>query len=343
MCRRLEVPVPPAGHWAKVQHGRKVKPPPLQGHYAGTERVKLQLRSETEAAPNRREPSSRKAKFRQLEIDNSLPLRVPEKLTKPDPLIIAAKAMLATAKPDSYTFIGMISSGKETLDIRVTKGNIGRSLLFMDTLIKALRARGHQVAVKDGNTCAIVAGHEFDLALREKMRRELVDNGHWKKQEFRPSGLLALQVSGRYGREYKDGSLRLEEQIAKVIIDLEQSAVERAIRKAAEEKAEVERKERQRLQHELEQRRKVDLANFKRLLHRSERWNKAVTLRNYIQEFENRAANGLPLSDEQQEWIAWAKKKADWYDPFVEAADELLAEVDQNLLELPPNKFLYNW
>jgi len=31
-----------------------------------------------------------------------------------------------------------------------------------------------------------------------------------------------------------------------------------------------------------------------------------------------------------KEWILWAKKKVNWFDPFVEAKDELLSEEDRN-------------
>ena len=38
---------------------------------------------------------------------------------------------------------------------------------------------------------------------------------------------------------------------------------------------------------------------------------------------------------EAQEWLQWAKRKADWYDPLIEGPDELLADVDLNTLEFP--------
>jgi hypothetical protein len=32
---------------------------------------------------------------------------------------------------------------------------------------------------------------------------------------------------------------------------------------------------------------------------------------------------------ESQEWIDWAKKKIDWYDPFIQAEDDLLNDSDR--------------
>lgn len=38
------------------------------------------------------------------------------------------------------------------------------------------------------------------------------------------------------------------------------------------------------------------------------------------------------LNEEIQFWIAWARKKADWVDPIVNADDELLWNVDRDKL-----------
>ncbi len=33
-----------------------------------------------------------------------------------------------------------------------------------------------------------------------------------------------------------------------------------------------------------------------------------------------------------ESWLEWAKKKLDWYDPHIEADDELLKDVDRDTL-----------
>ena len=38
-------------------------------------------------------------------------------------------------------------------------------------------------------------------------------------------------------------------------------------------------------------------------------------------------------------WLNWARKKADWYDPFVESNDELLSEANKEKLTLPAKRF----
>lgn len=76
------------------------------------------------------------------------------------------------------------------------------------------------------------------------------------------------------------------------------------------------------------------------MLLKAARWHKAVNLRNYIDTVEQNAINSGSLSEELQEWLTWARKKADWYDPFIELQDELLSEVDrENLTMVKKNSF----
>ncbi|GAA4756142.1 hypothetical protein [Flavisolibacter ginsenosidimutans] len=341
MCIRMEIPVPPAGYWTKVQFGKKVKKTALSANYKGEETAKLRLRDENNPAADRNSPSLRTLKIQEVERDGSLSLQIPEKLLKPDPLIAQTKIILSKQKPDGYNYIGIVSSSYDGLDIRVAKTNVDRALLFFDTLIKAFKARGHTVEIRNRKTLVIVSGHDFELFLREKMRKETVQERTWTRQIFHPKGILALQVGGWYGREYKDGSIRLEEQLAKIIAGLELSAAQRTERDLAYEKARIERAERERLAKELQERKQQDLINFKKLLIDSDRWHKAENLRRYIHELEVRAEKNR--SPETQEWLAWAKRKADWYDPFIESPDELLADVDQNTLEFPKKPYGYVW
>lgn len=58
---------------------------------------------------------------------------------------------------------------------------------------------------------------------------------------------------------------------------------------------------------------------------------RAQQLRDYLNAFEQQAQLGGELTDEQRAFLAWGRAKADWLDPLVGAADELL---DQEI-EIP--------
>ena len=58
---------------------------------------------------------------------------------------------------------------------------------------------------------------------------------------------------------------------------------------------------------------------------------RAQQLRDYLNAFEQQAQLGGELTEEQRAFLAWGRAKADWLDPLVGAADELL---DQEI-EIP--------
>lgn len=66
---------------------------------------------------------------------------------------------------------------------------------------------------------------------------------------------------------------------------------------------------------------------------------------NYI----NSISNKDDLTDENKEWIKWAKKKAIWFDPIIDEEDELLGKRDHTeSLENKNNKLdkyrsYYGW
>ena len=49
------------------------------------------------------------------------------------------------------------------------------------------------------------------------------------------------------------------------------------------------------------------------------------------------------LNEEVTAWLEWARKKADWYDPFIEKADDLLGDVDKETLSIKKKPSFYNW
>lgn len=88
--------------------------------------------------------------------------------------------------------------------------------------------------------------------------------------------------------------------------------------------------EKTRIQQEATRRKKKELDDFKELLKRSGRWEKAESLRRYIDTVEEKATLNNAVSEEQEVWLAWARGKADWYDPLIEAKDKLLQDVDRD-------------
>ena len=108
-------------------------------------------------------------------------------------------------------------------------------------------------------------------------------------------------------------------------------------------KAREEEKKKQEVQKAFEIKQQEELANFKETLQKASRWHKAVNLRSYIDSVEQKAMETKGISEDLRNWLEWARKKAAWYDPFIECHDELLNEVDRETLTLKQKPPYYGW
>ncbi|HMT74374.1 MAG TPA: hypothetical protein PKA77_09910 [Chitinophagaceae bacterium] len=340
ICIKMEIPLPKAGHWQKLQFNKKTNQPKLSANYNGDKEVILSLRTE-EMKNIAASPSPSKILQQQIEKEMQPTLSVPEKLSKPDELIIAARESLN--RKDRYEHNGMVSCERGELDIRVARTNIPRALRFMDTLIKAVKARGHDVIIENDSTNILINTQKLKVSLREKTRR-VPGNDHWQTYDYIPTGILIFKLDKvLYDKEWIDGKQKLEDQLPAILAKLEIISVElnEWDRKRKQEREEEQiRRDRQK---EFEKRQEEELKLFRSTLLKSSRWHKAVNLRNYIDEVEAKAKAENKLNDELQSWLAWARGKADWYDPFTETPDELLQDIDRETLEPIKKPYSYSW
>src|SRR5690242_10648846 len=148
ICQRMNIPLPGNGHWMKLQFGKKVKVIPLPDNAKVDQSVELKLRKEGEPIQ-----SANPVK----ELVKQFSFAVPEKLISPHPLIVIAKQRL-TGKDVRQPHPGIIGCRPDELDIEVERKHVGRALLFMDALLKALRTRHHQIEIDYWKTYVIVQG-----------------------------------------------------------------------------------------------------------------------------------------------------------------------------------------
>ena len=69
---------------------------------------------------------------------------------------------------------------------------------------------------------------------------------------------------------------------------------------------------------------------FKSLINSSERWYKSQILKNYLEVYETKQIENNALTQQKRDWLKWARKKADWYDPFIENYDETFKDLDRD-------------
>lgn len=217
VCERMSVPLPKAGHWEKIKVGKPVEIVQLPTEYSGQAEVSLDVREEGDNSTTSLSPLLELQ--RSIENDKSLSLIVPDRLTNPDKMIIDAKETL-TAKRD-YIHQGVVHSGAGQIDIRVSPGNVSRALRFMDTFIKAIKARGHEIKFRNRESHIVVFGEEMEITFREKLKR-IVIKDTWERADYVPTGILSFRAKIWFqNTEWNDGKVPVEKQLAKIIAKLE--------------------------------------------------------------------------------------------------------------------------
>jgi hypothetical protein len=202
----------------------------------------------------------------------------------------------------------------------------------MDMLIKTLRTLGHDVKIENGDTFVIIDHQKIQVNLSERnSRAEYVNEYKYVTRTSAPTGHLYLRKGNRSWdkREWKDGKVLLEDQLPKIIADLVEIANEQKQEHERTIRAEEERKLEARVKQESESKQRAELHRFKQLLLEAHQFSVANMVRSYVDQIELVGSNDGKLTEETTQWIIWARKKADWFDPSIpKVTDDLLSGID---------------
>jgi len=320
VCKRNNIPTPPAGYWAKLTNGKKVK--------------KLNLPSMEDAPPIRFE----------MPALNDLGLEDPA-LTSDAEKMLAFEALAENriVVPEvtgrRHPFTNAIKTGEKLENYRtifridVSKSLIPRAFRVADALIRALDARGYlkngifeqRLSISISEICDIVP-KEYT---RERMEKDGTTRGGPRHAyDHIPTGRLRLRVEQdsyyfRPGFRYNwaDGKTqRIENFLNPAICSLIKSAAleqDRILRwarekKEREEKERREREEAERIRKERERRaEQIQRAQERRdnLICEAENWQTADLIRRYVTAYEEKFG--------PTKRTKWAREEADCIDPMM--------------------------
>jgi hypothetical protein len=323
-CKDMMVPIPNSGHWARLPVNR-VAPLKLSTRYYGDDKIELQLRGKKDDSENIA------IKEREEEFRDSHIIRIFERLIEPDELIIASQKILNEKDGRSFRYRGMLSSERTALDICVLPENVTRALCFMDSIIKTLKERGHDVRIRQNETYAVVFDEEIKMTFRDKLKRVIVKTEPYTETELVSTGEVCFKVRIRYNdKEWKDGKESLEQQLPMIMARIELEGQRRADERIYYRKQREKQERKEKREKALREKTEKELKHFNDMLDQAVRWRKAKDLRAYIDEREKNAIAKDQMTGPFKRWLIWARKKADWYDPFVDAKDKLLKHVEKD-------------
>lgn len=363
ICQKYDIPKPPRGYWARVEHGQTPSQTPLPERDQDDE---IPLRELSNGADS---PSGLQEDVKRLvaaEKREDMRITIGDSLRGSHKLVRQANKELQGASTDQGDMI--IPPGDLTLDISTSKANLRRALLIMDALLKALEIRGHGVA--PGPKVTIFdATVPFRLAEPLETRREQPDEhdldgpyrfGHslFHDQRF-PSGQLTLEIHGGgwyggYGgqRTWRDTKThRLEDRLNKFVAGLIKWAAltkerdeERKREEEVRRQKELRREEEARRLAELREQYKVEEARVNELLAQAKNFEESKRVRDLIEAVREAQPADLPIvpGGEVDEWIEWAGRQADRLDPLRPSPPSILDE-DLGEEEEPYRRWGHRW
>lgn len=330
ICARMNVPIPKSSRWIRMRLGKDPGPITPLEPYAGEQGLTLTLVSD-DPESNQRNLTPIDIRQREIESDPKVNLAIPEKLIFPDKIIQKAQKGFAERLKDNYSETLKRPGWEDQFDCYASKGNIDRLLKIMDTFIKALRARGHSLEVSNRETNVIIQGQKIKISIIESSLRTTVNDGTWKREVKTPTGRLAFRMKKNYNlKQFVDGKKTVEQQLSRILAELELHGNDLRLERIELEKQWAIEEEKEQIRKAAQERRTKELKKFRDFMRLAHRSNQTEILRRYVDRVEANAGNSP--TPELSDWIAWARAKADWMDPIVEAEDTLLKNIDQDSL-----------
>jgi len=338
MCKKLNVPLPPLGYWAKLQFGKDVKRPPLPAA-DGPEQIVVEKWREPEI-PIRSEHQQELQNRIAFEKAPGNRITVAQSLSAPHALISSTIQVLREAERNDNDILILNQTG--CLDVHVSRGSVDRSLRILDSLIKALDQRGFLLTItKDSppKTQVSVFGETIQIELRELLERherELTEQqkkdklkNPWKyprpEYDCIPSGKLALQINsyGTHGirTSWTDGAnQKVEECLNSFMTTIINIASKFRAERLERLRQQMDREEQERLRKEKEKREREEQEKIQKLERDVDAWYKAQRIRNYVQavreEFIQRGGS-ISNGCEFEQWLNWAIQHANNIDPMM--------------------------
>jgi len=327
ICSEMSVPIPENGYWTKIRFGKQVNVISLPVKCSGKDELEL---TERELYKNTFDSLPDNHGINEFNADDLF--RVPERLINPDILITNTKTYFDAFHRYDWRSHESYPVRKDVLNIDVRHENLPRALRIMNSLIKILRDRNHDVKIKYDKTMAIMGGEEIEIRLREK--NQVIDEPRdkYSTRRLESTGKFSFIIGDYRKKEVNDGQDLLETKIAIILEKLEKEGEREKEERIASEEWNRKWKEQQQLEQEMRDRKNKELSEFKQIFISANRLNQSTIMRNYVSILENHALHNGMMTDELKIWIDWAYRKVDWYNPLINKEDNTFDDNDRMII-----------
>ena len=338
-CRRMGIPVPGRGYWAKKAAGKKVKLISLPKAIPGKtiESFEIEVRRpvlvESSAGEAKEGPVWQQKKYEALP-EHKIVVRVA--LDAPRKEIRRTRASLNRAGKDERGILR--PSDKGCFNIQVTKASVGRALLIAQAALDAADARGSGFELSRDDRLRTVF-HVNEQAVHVRIdehveQRELPPPKpkrpwepapyFYQRYEYIATSRLTLRIDEQHlqcpRKSWSDGKTqRVEDCLNDFFVGLASAAEAMRIQQEEAVRHEAEWKESERWRQEEARRQAEEAARVKQLETAAANWNTAQTIRAFVAAVEaeaTRRGGDSALADPLATWIVWAREYADTLDPL---------------------------
>ena len=323
-CRKVGIPLPGRGYWAKSEE-RRPEQPPLP---------KMAGENQAEVTFTTLDPAVFQLTRKTM---TDIPrIEIPPTLVDPD--VLVATTIKASLKAEQYNG-RIVLRKKNALAISISPSALDRAMLLLDTLIKACRQRGYAWKLSpEGKTLIQCEGKDIEVTLKERLSKHELPRRKRKRYDWEGPGAAEVfatreyewvstnfltfavenHVAGSARRSWADGNVvKLEEKLHEIVaglplvaqgielLDLER---ERWKRKCEDEEA---KRRKARRKAEVTRRLRATLVASTNKSYRAER------IRAFCDRLEARTCQISPeLLPKCSAWLEWARQQADLLDPL---------------------------
>jgi len=353
ICRRLDIPYPPRGHWARKAAGKKVSQTPLPALREGTP-------AQATIAPSLPAPPAPQLS---KELEEALTaaarrftagLTVPERLLRPHPIIASwieeRRRRREEAKRDPWYRRDLALPDFEPIQRRRHR--------ILSALFTALEQHGYAAKVDPRGAPYVEIDREpAQFTLKEKyrqVRRPLTDEEKrqgfnpkrpWR-QEMQPTGLLQLSIETRLDPALIQAWIDtpeqlLEHQLPEIAAVFLVAAPILRERRRLHDEAEKRRREDELRRYQERQDLQQDQNRWRSFLEFAGRWKEAENARQFLDALVARAESTKQavVDGMIDQWIAWARDRIAAHDPLLTGPDAIF----QSIAAVDPWTYRDDW